>query len=295
MHKKCLEFIKKNYASQEGKRFLITGSSNGLGLEAAKVLLYLDGEVTFMVRNKEKAEKVIKSISQELGKEIKADIVLYDQSSPQSIRDCANSLKGRHYDAIALNAGIYFPKKGSVGVSQIPLTMQVNALGTALCFDYLFPLFPNAKYVFVDSIVATRPKKEGLAPYFDPNHKDRFKEYGISKEVVRAVFYNALNKDAKAYMTHPGIAKTGIIGGFAPFIKKLANGIFYPFSHPTWKAALGISLLCANDYPSGTALAPRALFEIYGYPKEKGIPKGLDEFAKQWQEYYEASLLPLVK
>ena len=56
MHPKCIKYLDAHISSQEGKRFLITGSSSGIGLECAKALLYKGAEVTFMVRNEAKAK-----------------------------------------------------------------------------------------------------------------------------------------------------------------------------------------------------------------------------------------------
>ena len=113
------------------------------------------------------------------------------------------------------------------------------------------------------------------------------KEYAISKAIVEAICLGALEKGAKAYLTHPGIAKTGIINGFAPWIKRLANGLFYPFSHPVFKASMGIVSAFALDYPSGALLAPRGLLEISGYPKQKKRKLKGARIKQSWEALFE--------
>ncbi|MCR5492007.1 MAG: SDR family NAD(P)-dependent oxidoreductase [Bacilli bacterium] len=284
---KSAKYLAKHTSSQEGKRFLITGASNGIGLEAAKALLYLGASVTFMVRNEAKAKACIEAISKELGRPVDADIAIYDQASPTSIRACIASLPSKHYDAIVLNAGVYFPKTGSLGEKNNSLTLQVNATGTQACFDAFYERYPDAKYVFTTSVARCKAKNHDYAQYFHCGDKRRWKDYGISKQIAVDMMALALEKGAKAYLTHPGMCKTGIINGFAPLMKRIGNGFMYLVSHHAWKASLGITLLCANDYEPGTYLAPRGPLEVSGYPKVKRI-HGFAELDKEtWKSFYE--------
>ncbi len=286
MHPKCLKYLDAHLPSQEGRRFLITGASSGIGLECAKALLYKGAEVTFMVRNEAKAKKCIQAIEEELGHPVHANIALYDQAKPASIRACIASLPQERFDAIVLNAGIYIPKKGSLGEDGNPLTLQVNAIGTQVCFDLFHARYPKAKYIIVDSIVNSSPRRHDYAPYFHRGYDKRTKDYSLSKRICMNIFVNAFEDGADVYMTHPGITKTNIIQSFAPTIKRAGNGFLYLFAHPAWKAALGMSLLCGKDYARGAYLVPRGLFEIGGYPRLRGIPRKAKKDAGAWQSFY---------
>ncbi len=287
MHPKCLRYLDANLPSQKGKRFLITGASSGIGYECAKALLYKEANVTFMVRNKEKTEACIQDIEKELGHPVDTKIVLYDQAKPESIRSCIASLPEEGYDAIVLNAGIYIPRKGSLGEDGNPLTLQVNAIGTQTCFDCFYERYPKAKYVIIDSIVNSSPRRHDYAPYFHTDNGDkRTKDYSLSKRICMNIFVNALEDGANVAMTHPGITRTNIIRSFAPGIKKAGNGFLYFFSHPAWKAALGMSLLCCNDYENGAYLVPRGPFEIGGYPRMRGIPRRAKRDARAWRTFW---------
>ena len=287
MEKKRIRYLDKYSSSLEGKHYLITGSSSGIGLECAKSLLYKGAEVTFMVRNKEKAEKCIEAIEKELGHKVKTNIVLYDQTDEDSIIACVASLPEASYDAIVLNAGVYFPKKGSSGPNGVPLTLQVNAIGTQRCMEEFAKRYPDAKYIIIDSVVNATPKNEDYAPYFSSNGEKRARDYAISKRICMNIFCLYLDAGFRVYMTHPGVARTNIINSFAPVIKKLGNGFLYLFTHPAWKASLGMFRLCAGDYDSGTYFVPRGLFEIAGYPKIRKVPKRAAKPASAWQRFWE--------
>ncbi|RMD49211.1 MAG: SDR family NAD(P)-dependent oxidoreductase, partial [Ignavibacteria bacterium] len=59
-------WTKENIESQNGKIVIVTGSSSGIGFEAAKVLSEKGAKVIIAVRNEEKAEKAIHSIKKEV-------------------------------------------------------------------------------------------------------------------------------------------------------------------------------------------------------------------------------------
>ena len=58
----------------ENKVCLITGATNGIGLEAAKSLNKMGAEIVFIARNKEKAEKLQQELMSETGREATAII-----------------------------------------------------------------------------------------------------------------------------------------------------------------------------------------------------------------------------
>ena len=92
MKRRCLAYIEKTFPHLEGQSFLITGSSNGIGLEAAKALLLRGAKVTFMVRDHEKTLRLIEAIEIELGKPINAGIAIFEQADPRSIQSRIASL-----------------------------------------------------------------------------------------------------------------------------------------------------------------------------------------------------------
>ena len=72
----------------ENKVCLITGATNGIGLEAAKSLNKMGAEIVFIARNKEKAEKLQQELMSETGRE--ATAIIADLSSLSEVKKAAN-------------------------------------------------------------------------------------------------------------------------------------------------------------------------------------------------------------
>lgn len=286
---KAQAFLEKNVPSLEGKRFLITGASAGIGLEAAKMLLRKSAEVTFAVRNVEKTKSAIACVENEFGHPVHALIAQYDQADSDSIASFAACLPDKGYDAIVFNAGVYFPDKELEGKDGNAYVLQVNAIGTALLFDALYSRFPNAKYIFTTSIAA-KPLKKGkrYQDYFHRPADDPIALYALSKQVAMNIFEDAISRGAKAYLTHPGLVNTGIVNRNAPLLKRIGNALLYPFGNTAEEGALGIVMLCAKEYPIGSCLVPKGLFEIRGYPHEKDMHVPAKIGLAEWKEFFEA-------
>jgi len=262
------KWLDQNIPSLNGKRFLVTGSTSGIGYEAARSLLYKGGEVTLACRNPQKAEKCISDILVDIPG-AKVDALFYNQSDPQSIRHFVETLSAnKSYDAIILNAGIYYPKKGSTAPDGTSITFMTNAVGTFLLYDLFHSKFPQARCVFVSSVVNITPKGKDYKNYVHQGGMHRANEYGVSKRAIMNLFGYALIHDSSSfYLTHPGVTGTAIFDGFPPLFRKLGHRFLNLFVHRPWKACLGEVLLAAGEFPSGSFAYPRGPFHISGYPK----------------------------
>ena len=83
-----------------GKRFVITGATSGIGLEAARELVRAGGEVIIAARNPLKAERTVLALGRERSSWVECDI-----SSLNSVRSAARKIDGE-FDVLILNAGI---------------------------------------------------------------------------------------------------------------------------------------------------------------------------------------------
>ena len=89
-----------------GKIIIITGSSDGIGLEAAKDLLRSNAKVIFACRNKNKTEGIINTLPENLRKN--AIFEQLDLSSFKSIENFVKEVKAKYdkIDILINNAGL---------------------------------------------------------------------------------------------------------------------------------------------------------------------------------------------
>ncbi len=289
--KRRLKYIKKNFTSFKNTKTLITGASSGLGLELSKTILELGGYCTFMVRNPKKMMDKLKEFPFEV-KEDSYDILVYDQSDIESIKNAVDKTN-KKYDYVVLNAGIYFPKKGSIASDNSSLTFKTNVVGTYALYKYIKNKM-DTRFLFTGSIYRKKPGKTGYKPFIKSGfYPKRAKEYAISKRCIFLLQTYARCIDKKqAYVNHPGITSTNIYGEFAPFIKKIAQKVLYLITDGANITSLtilkGFTSIRENEY-----FVPRGLFHIAGLPKnvkplfnEKNV-KEAEELVRILEENYE--------
>ncbi|MCQ2742193.1 MAG: SDR family NAD(P)-dependent oxidoreductase [Bacilli bacterium] len=266
------KWLDKKIPSLEGKVFLLTGCSSGLGLEALKSLLYKGAEVIGCVRNLKKMEALFEGIKKELPSS-KATFMVYDQADPSSCLALAESLKDKKIDSIILNAGIYYPAKGAVSNDGTSLTDQVNIVGQYHLFEAFRKTHPTSHYVFVTSPYHIKPKKGGYVARLYKYQPKRGKDYAISKEYARDLYCYAKKLGLSCSITHPGVSGTAIFDGFPPAIRRTGHAVLTALTHKPWKASLG-EVLCAANPGKDYFAVPRGPFHISGYPKVIKSPKG---------------------
>lgn len=268
-----LAWLKKEaIPSQKGRNIFISGATSGIGYESALVLAFLGAHVFVACRNKEKAERARQSIQKEVPS-AELSFVFYDQSVPESIAHLSMEVASVPFDAIVLNAGIYYPEKGKVGTDGTSLTFLTNAVGSYLLFASLFKSHPSSRYVFVNSVVNKTPSHRDYQRYLHSYYSNRNNQYAVSKRAVMNIFYYALSHGADATLTHPGITSSNILREFTPWLKKAGNRFLYLFSHKPWKACLGIVYLASGLGKTGDYYTPSGLFHFSGYPKKTRLPR----------------------
>ena len=115
-------------------KILITGSSEGIGLEVAKVLATKGNQVTLVARNKEKLEKALVTLSGS-----GHTFLVKDLSQKQDVDSLKDSITSEKYDVFINNAGV-----GMYGAfTEMQLSDQVNMMNlnmtalTVLSYFYL--------------------------------------------------------------------------------------------------------------------------------------------------------------
>lgn len=290
-------YIEKNIPSLEGKVILITGANSGIGYEASEIFASKKATLIFACRNQKKAEAAKEKILLKY-KDAKIHILLYDQSSFQSIRHFVNEVTSNFptIDVTVCNAGIYHPKEHSLTKDGFPLTIGTNYIGTYYLLMLLMPHLEKNKEGRVILVSSLTYHFHQNAPFntLIEDEKKVSKNYAISKAwIVKLFLYYVHHSKIKILLMHPGVASTNIYSSkdthFSKFFMSLAHLVLPLFTHSPKKASLGIVLLAGKEnIPNGTFLGPRGLFGWSGYPHliqvSKKVKKNVDLFYEYTKE-----------
>ncbi|HET9849602.1 MAG TPA: SDR family oxidoreductase [Candidatus Dormibacteraeota bacterium] len=201
-----------------GKRLLITGATNGIGLAAAIELARRGAELTLIARNPARAEQAVRQISVAASSRGVPDVLLADLSSQASIRQVASQALSKYSSIQVLvnNAGaIYDPRQ--LSGDGIELTWAVNHLApfllTTLLLDRIKASAP-ARIITTSSGAHERAR----IPFDDLNAERSwggmgFTRYGETKlanilftvELARRLEGSGVTANA----FHPGFVATG--------------------------------------------------------------------------------------
>jgi NAD(P)-dependent dehydrogenase (short-subunit alcohol dehydrogenase family) len=107
-------------------RVLVTGSADGLGQMAARLMVAAKHRVVLHARNSERASEALEAVP---GVET---VVVGDLSSIRETRDIADQVNGLGpFDAVIHNAGVgYRERQRGASVDGLPLVFAVNTLST---------------------------------------------------------------------------------------------------------------------------------------------------------------------
>jgi NAD(P)-dependent dehydrogenase (short-subunit alcohol dehydrogenase family) len=199
----------------EGKTCLVTGASNGIGLETAAGLAKLGATVVMTSRDKAKGEASLSDVIARSRNE-KVDLMLVDFASMKSIRNFADAFKSR-YDRLE----VLVNNAGAVNMSRsetedgFETTFGVNHLGyfllTNLLLDTIKASAPS-RIVNVSSRGHLRAKMD-----FDDLNSERnyggFDAYTKSKLANVLFTYELARRLERTGVTanclHPGVVRSG--------------------------------------------------------------------------------------
>ncbi|HJL96062.1 MAG: hypothetical protein CMD53_02260 [Gammaproteobacteria bacterium] len=235
----------------KNKVCLITGATNGIGLEAAKSLNKMGAEIVFIARNKEKAEKLQQELMSETGRE--ATAIIADLSSLSEVKKAADQFLSldKPLHILLNNAGIMNRERAET-VDRLEEVFSVNHLAyftlTLLLIEKMIE--SGGKRIVNVASMAYRFIKE--INFDDLQSKESYapmKVYGQSK-MANILFTKSLankleSKGITVNCLHPGFVDTGIGSsnkGIRKFLFKLAS----VFAKKTHKGAETSIYLCSS-------------------------------------------------
>jgi NAD(P)-dependent dehydrogenase (short-subunit alcohol dehydrogenase family) len=199
------------------KTILVTGSTDGIGREAARRLGEKGARVLVHGRTRAKAEAAAKQLREQSGRDA-FEAVAGDFGSLDEVRALAADVAARHprLDVLVNNAGIYATTRG-VSADGRELTLAVNHLAPfALTHLLIGTLAAGARVVFVSSNVhrrvsaldfddldRTRGEYDGYAAYADSKLMNVLTAFELARRLEpRGITVNAM---------HPGVIGTKLL------------------------------------------------------------------------------------
>ena len=133
---------------------VITGATSGIGLAAAKQLAELGVKLTLIVRDKNKAQQIVRELMEQTGN-TRIDIELADMSLMKDVHALANRLlkAGKPVDMLINNAGALFnPRKQTI--EGLEHSFALLLLGPYILTERLHPLLVKSKSARVVNVLS---------------------------------------------------------------------------------------------------------------------------------------------
>ena len=256
---------------QDGRRFVITGGSGGLGLETARVLAANGAEVVLAVRNPAKGEAAAASLRG------KVDVRRLDVADLASVREFAADIGP--VDVLINNAGVL----------AVPYALTVDGFETQLATNHLghFALANLMLPQISDRVVAVSSDSHRLArlDLTDLNWERRpykgFTAYTTSKlanllfmaELQRRL--TAAGSTVRSIGTHPGSTATSITSSTGNAFKTWVGSWGHKLAGMSVeKGALSSLYAATMDVPGNSFIGPDGFKEMRGWPT--GVARSRD-------------------
>lgn len=256
-------------SSQQGRIFLVTGGTSGIGYETAKALAAAGAQVVIASHNPERGHEAIASIRQE-SPNARVQFEALDLASLASVRALGERLNATlpHLDGLINNAGIMEPPERGTSADGFEMQFAVNYLGHFALTAGLLPLLQKAnspRVVTLSSIAAARGTIHFPDLQFEQAY-DAGAAYGQSK-LACLMFALELQRRSDAarwgiqsIASHPGLSRTNLQANHG-LVRRSLRVLFQP-------AALGaLPTLYAATAPEargGAYYGPTGMMEARG-------------------------------
>ncbi|ADH66766.1 SDR family oxidoreductase [Nocardiopsis dassonvillei] len=287
-----------------GKRAVVTGASDGMGLAMARRLAAAGAEVIMPVRNPRKGEDAIARIRQTVPR---ANVSLrgLDLSSLASVAALGDTLReeGLPIHILINNAGVMRPPNQQTTTDGHELQFGTNHLGHFALVGHILPLL-RAGRARVTSQISVSARR-GSINWEDLNWERSYNEmraYSQSK-IAFGLFGLELDRRSTAHgwgitsnLSHPGVAPTSLLAARpeigrsedTPYIRRIralsARGILLG----TLETSKLPALMAATDPAAkrGALYSPSGFGRLGGPPSEQRLYPPLrsaQEAARVWQ------------
>ncbi|MFF3304596.1 SDR family oxidoreductase [Streptomyces sp. NPDC002908] len=287
-----------------GRRAVVTGASDGIGLGLATRLAEAGAEVILPVRNPRKGEAALSAIRRTAPR-AKASLRELDLSSLASVAALGEVLReeGRPVHILINNAGVMTPPDRQTTADGFELQLGTNHLGHFALVAHLLPLL-RAGHARVTSQVSVAAN-QGAINWGDLNWErsyDGMKAYSQSK-ITLGLFGLELDRRSRAggwgitsNLSHPGIAPTNLLAarpevgraedtlGVRVIRAVSARGILVGTVRTAQLPALHAAT--SPEAAPGGFYGPRGFRHMAGPPGQQGLYsrlRGTEEARRVWQ------------
>jgi len=252
---------------QDGRRFVVTGASGGIGLETAKALAAKGAHVVLAVRNLDRGRSAAEQMEGDV------EIGLLDVADLASVRAFAEDVG--EVDVLINNAGaLALPLSRSV--DGVELHLATNHLGHFALSNLLLPRLTDRVVVVgspshrhgelaLDDLGWTRRRYKPYSAYADSKLANML----FMAELQRRL--TAAGSTLRVTGAHPGSTATGITGSTGNPVKTFIgkHGIKL-VGMAAWQGALPTLYAATMDVPGNTYVGPHRLSEMNGWPTGVG-------------------------
>ena len=242
-----------------GKRVVLTGATNGIGLAAAERLAALGAELTIVARSQERAAMAVERIGEAAGDAPVPEVAVADLSSQAEVRRLAAELLDRHerIDVLVNNAGAMFRAR-RLTVDGIEETWALNHLAPFLLTNLLLDRLkqhPPARII----TTASDAHKGSRIPFDDLAAEGSWKSRGFARygetKLANILFTAELGRwlqgsGVTANCYHPGMVASGFNSNNGRLMK-VAMAAIKPFARTPEKGAETLVWLADSPDVSG--------------------------------------------
>lgn len=261
----------ENIADQKGRVAIVTGSSSGIGYEAARVLANKNAEVIIAVRSRIKGDAAVRKIKAQ-NQDADVNVMLLDLASLKSVQNFANKFKQKYnkLDLLINNAGVMIPPYSKTE-DGFELQFGTNHLGHFALTAQLIDVLKKTSNSWIVN-VSSGAHRYGNIDFDDLNWEKRkykaWRAYGDSK-IVNLYFTYELNRrlsqngnNPLVTAAHPGWTATELQrhSGVFNFLNNFFAMSIEQGTLPTLRAAFD------DNAESGDYFGPGGFMEMRGKP-----------------------------
>jgi NAD(P)-dependent dehydrogenase (short-subunit alcohol dehydrogenase family) len=265
--------------SQEGRIFLVTGGTSGIGYESAKALVAKGARVVIAANNPDRGKEVVATIRQETP-DAQVQFEAFDLSDLASVRALGEHLKETlpRLDGLINNAGIMEPPKRGTSKDGFEMQLAVNYLGHFALTAEVLPLLQKAnapRVVTLSSIAAARGKIHFEDMQFEKSY-DPADAYQQSK-LACLMFALELQRRSdtagwglQSIASHPGVARTNLQANAGAVRRSLMRLVLQPAARGALPTLYAVT---AQDARGGSYYGPTGFMEMRGSLGRAAIPE----------------------